>query len=196
LRDYLYIPLGGNRHGQIRTYINLLLTMTLGGLWHGASWTFVVWGLYHGILLALHRLWRHFNPSLVLPSPVNAGLTFFSVVIGWVLFRSHDFRSAADMLMAMSAMPLNAGTTIPGTAWLTIAIALTFCWLSPNVYQVFARFRPALILRGQLPMLHTKLSPYYSFGFRATEAFAISAMLVASLFEMRGVVSRFLYFMF
>ena len=58
LRDYLYIPLGGNRHGKIRTYVNLLITMTLGGLWHGSAWNFVFWGIYHGILLVIYRFFN------------------------------------------------------------------------------------------------------------------------------------------
>ena len=82
LRDYLYIPLGGNRHGEWKTYRNLMLTMLIGGLWHGASWTFVVWGGYHGVLLALYRRFgRYWDP---LPRAVRQLGNFFLVVIGWV----------------------------------------------------------------------------------------------------------------
>jgi len=95
LRDYLYIPIGGNRKGNIRTYANLMTTMLLGGLWHGASWTFVVWGGLHGLYLSLHKLmmerdWPRW-PSLL------AGLvTFHAVTLSWIFFRSPDFARAWD----------------------------------------------------------------------------------------------------
>jgi len=102
LRDYLYVPLGGNRGGTARTYANLIVTMLLGGLWHGASWTFVFWGLYHGSLLALHRAVR-------LPGwmghaalrPVFMASTFLAVTIGWVFFRAQSFMDAATILRGM-----------------------------------------------------------------------------------------------
>ncbi|WP_335216363.1 MBOAT family O-acyltransferase [Nostoc sp.] len=96
LRDYLYIPLGGNRAGQNRTYINLIITMSLGGLWHGAGWTYIIWGFYQGVALVVHRvfassqiaksffeqtLWGQFSAWM---------LTYLTVIIGWIIFRSHD----------------------------------------------------------------------------------------------------------
>ena len=93
LRDYLYIPLGGSKKGSTRTYCNLMVTMLLGGLWHGASWTFVFWGGYHGFLLALDRT---FQPILQkIPKICYRGITFLLVVIGWVFFRSTDFHMAS-----------------------------------------------------------------------------------------------------
>ncbi len=95
LRDYLYIPLGGNRRGPWRTYLNLMITMLLGGLWHGASWTFVAWGGYHGALLALERLVRgRREPTGPLRIPL-AILTFLLVSLGWVLFRAGTMARAA-----------------------------------------------------------------------------------------------------
>jgi alginate O-acetyltransferase complex protein AlgI len=86
LRDYLYIRLGGNRRGAFRTHVNLMITMLLGGLWHGANWTFVIWGGYHGVLLILDRA---FEPrSGRVPAAVRRAVTFLLVVIGWVIFRS------------------------------------------------------------------------------------------------------------
>ena len=94
LRDYLYIPLGGNRHGTLMTYRNLMLTMLLGGLWHGASWNFAIWGGYHGALLAVERMAgrRMFEtrPSLWL-YPFRAALTVGLVCVGWVFFRAANF---------------------------------------------------------------------------------------------------------
>jgi len=106
LRDYLYIPLGGNRKGEFRMFINLLLTMLLGGLWHGASWTFVLWGAYHGILLCGHKVLTTFDGfSKKLNFVGSKGLTtilfFHAVVFGWLLFRSTSINQAIDMLYAM-----------------------------------------------------------------------------------------------
>jgi alginate O-acetyltransferase complex protein AlgI len=99
LRDYLYISLGGNRGGSLKTYRNLMITMLLGGLWHGANWTFVIWGAYHGALLIAHRLFREqWDP---LPSWFKRLFMFLLVVIGWVFFRAIDLHHALHMLRAM-----------------------------------------------------------------------------------------------
>jgi alginate O-acetyltransferase complex protein AlgI len=101
LRDYLYIPLGGNRLGPRRTYVNLIVVMLLGGLWHGASWTFVAWGAYHGVLLAYERYRGRRSLYQRLPQFVRVGFTFVLVLFSWVLFRSATFRDAAHYLGAM-----------------------------------------------------------------------------------------------
>jgi alginate O-acetyltransferase complex protein AlgI len=102
LRDYLYIPLGGNRKGRFRTYLNLFLTMLLGGLWHGASWNFVLWGALHGIALALHKLYLERVPAARrLPDVVTIPLTFLFVVACWVPFRAATFTATASMLEGM-----------------------------------------------------------------------------------------------
>ncbi|MEI9975358.1 MAG: MBOAT family protein, partial [Ignavibacteriota bacterium] len=104
LRDYLYIPLGGSRHGQWKTYRNLVLTMLLGGLWHGASWNFMIWGLYHGALLAVERGFRG-NRAIREQwdgfYPFKAVLTFVLVMIGWVFFRAADLRQSGQVLGQM-----------------------------------------------------------------------------------------------
>ena len=91
LRDYLYIPLGGNRRGRLMTYRNLLITMVLGGLWHGASWNFVWWGVYHGLLLAAFQVWSSYRAAsgrtFALPRPVAIALMFHVTLVGWLLFR-------------------------------------------------------------------------------------------------------------
>ncbi|MCC6642440.1 MAG: MBOAT family protein [Deltaproteobacteria bacterium] len=102
LRDYLYIPLGGNRHGPARTYLNLMATMLLGGLWHGSSWNFVLWGALHGIGLAVHRWLRDRNGGYpLLPHVVAVPTTFVFVMLCWVPFRAPDFRTTAIMLERM-----------------------------------------------------------------------------------------------
>ena len=101
LRDYLYIPLGGNRKGSRRTYVNLVVVMLLGGLWHGANWTFVAWGAYHGFLLAFERFRGKRSPYQQWPRPVRVAATFVLVLISWVLFRSANLHEAMNYLGAM-----------------------------------------------------------------------------------------------
>jgi alginate O-acetyltransferase complex protein AlgI len=103
LRDYLYIPLGGNRKGAARRYLNLFLTMLLGGLWHGASWNFLIWGGLHGVYLLINHAWRRFA-GFSLGRYAGAALTFLAVVIGWVFFRSADLPTAQRILTAMASV--------------------------------------------------------------------------------------------
>jgi alginate O-acetyltransferase complex protein AlgI len=107
LRDYLYIPLGGNRGGAARTHINLLVTMLLGGLWHGASWTFVAWGAYHGLLLAFDRTFERMTASV--SKWFRRAITFLAVVVGWVLFRSTSFTMAIVWLKKMAGLEPGSG---------------------------------------------------------------------------------------
>jgi D-alanyl-lipoteichoic acid acyltransferase DltB (MBOAT superfamily) len=102
LRDYLYIPLGGSRRGEIRTHIALLITFLLGGLWHGASWTFVIWGALHGSATVLHRLWRRLNFRIY--APLAWLLTFLFVNAAWVFFRASDFTIATQVLSGMAGL--------------------------------------------------------------------------------------------
>ena len=133
LRDYLYVPLGGNRHGTFNTYRNLFLTMLLGGFWHGANWTFLIWGAWHGTLLAIERaLGVNAVPKRI--NPLKWALTFFLVMIGWVIFRAENLDVAWRMYQAMfsfehlglSELNRAAVTELQiftlGVAYLTIAI--------------------------------------------------------------------------
>jgi len=107
LRDYLYIPLGGNRRGAVRTYVNLMLTMLLGGLWHGASWNFVIWGGLHGVALAAHKFWlvgtdsateRLSGVPKLLWETWSRGLTLGVVLLGWIVFRARTFGDASQVV--------------------------------------------------------------------------------------------------
>ncbi len=120
LRDYLYIPLGGNRLGDARTYGNLLLTMLLGGLWHGASWTFLIWGGIHGSLLALDRFKARLFPAFHLPSLLSTPLTFLAVTLAWILFRADSLTDAISYFRSLSPEP-----TSPPNAELTSALIRT-----------------------------------------------------------------------
>jgi alginate O-acetyltransferase complex protein AlgI len=137
LRDYLYVPLGGNRSGTARAYVNLMLTMLIGGLWHGAAWTFVVWGGLHGLYLCVERLlraqvghlevWQHLWARVGL-----ALLTYLLVNIAWVFFRAQDFPTAWRMLSSMlmldtAGRPVLNSMMITSTV-ITIALMLTTHW--------------------------------------------------------------------
>jgi len=112
LRDYVYIPLGGSRRGSHRRYVNLMLTMVLGGMWHGAGWTFIVWGGLHGIYLVINHAWRWLWSGFGRPGLVSPGagrllgrlLTFLAVVVGWVFFRSDSMATAVSMLDGMAGL--------------------------------------------------------------------------------------------
>lgn len=128
LRDYLYIPLGGNRKGERRRDLNLLATMGLGGLWHGASLNFGVWGLYQGLLLLVtHRLqrlrWR-------LPTAVAVAVTFAATMFGWVFFRLHSAHAIGDAILAMAA--LRGPGQVPGHLDLWIVLACAWIWTVPE----------------------------------------------------------------
>ncbi len=100
IRDYLYIPLGGNRHSIPRTYFNLCLCFFLSGLWHGAAWTYIIWGLYHGTMLIADRVfWKEWQKHL--PKILNVAITVFLVMIGWVIFRAASLNQIGAYLGAL-----------------------------------------------------------------------------------------------
>ena len=111
LRDYLYIPLGGNRIGTARTYFNLFITMLLGGLWHGASWNFILWGALHGGALTIERFFAHHAPQIRLPALVSRPLTLLVVMVGWVFFRAETLPDALSFLRSM--MDVSAPPHLP-----------------------------------------------------------------------------------
>ncbi|HWE50626.1 MAG TPA: MBOAT family O-acyltransferase [Bryobacteraceae bacterium] len=134
LRDYIYIPLGGSRDGTGATYRNLMYTMLIGGLWHGANWTFVVWGAYHGILLCLNRIfddqWRR------IWRPARLAITFLLVVIGWVFFRSRDFRMAAHLLRNMFAWVPSGNILASETLAGLLLVAFAFAHFGRNTFEM------------------------------------------------------------
>jgi alginate O-acetyltransferase complex protein AlgI len=142
LREYLYIPLGGNRKGKFRTYVNLFLTMTLGGLWHGASWNFVIWGGLHGSLLALERMQGRQTPYRLLPRFAQVTLTFGIVVLSWVFFRAADLPGAISYLKSMAgvggvppAAHLLSGIVYQPYYLLCMALAALAVWILPDPWE-------------------------------------------------------------
>jgi len=147
LRDYLYIPLGGNRRGRIRTYLNLAIVMLLGGLWHGAAWTFVVWGGIHGALLAFERLVKY-RPKTGVARFAGIIVTFHLVAISWVFFRSPDFASAGLFFQGMF--------DISSLAIITSLFVAIKCLLLVALFVIierFSRHRTFLSLRSKKTLL-------------------------------------------
>ena len=138
LRDYLYIPLGGSRHGLARTCLSLMLTMVLGGLWHGAAWTFVAWGALHGLVLCIERVWGQCKPASwpAWPKVVGLLITFHVVCLSWILFRSESFASALTFLQGLTRF----GPVTQLTPFLAgvIALGLGLHFLPPRILERMA----------------------------------------------------------
>ena len=141
LRDYLYIPLGGNRHGSVLRYTNLMITMLLGGLWHGAAWTFVIWGALHGLYLCINHAWINYGPPIPARLQRPAGvaafiLTFLAVVVAWVFFRADSLASALSVLSRMA----DPGQIVLGRTemaqYLLIAVYAAIAWFAPNTQEI------------------------------------------------------------
>jgi alginate O-acetyltransferase complex protein AlgI len=150
LRDYLYIPLGGNRKGEGRTYVNLAMVMLLGGLWHGAAWNFVVWGAIHGAMLAFERLQGKDSPYRRLPGPAKIAITFVITTLAWVFFRARDIGSAGSYIANM----FGAGPGQPGTGLvagliyqpyyiLSFLLAAGITWFAPQTWDFTRKITPA-----------------------------------------------------
>ena len=152
LRDYVYIPLGGNRGSRILTYRNLMLTMLLGGLWHGAAWTFVAWGAIHGVGLATERWWKERPGYVPRPrTPLRTWLariaTFNLVCLAWIFFRSDSFELAWEMITGLFTGWGEASPLVTAGVLLAIAVGIGSQYLPARVPQlIMARF-------GRLPVL-------------------------------------------
>ncbi len=218
LRDYLYIPLGGSRHGEAMRYRNLMLTMLLGGLWHGAGWTFVIWGGLHGLYLVQQQAWQrvfgaarayrwlHWWPGV---------LTFLAVMLAWVFFRAPDVATAWDItgaLVGANGVSLPRGLAshaaglaqwglhpaFDGIRWIELAGpglpmllgAMLLAFKAPNTQEIFFLYEPA-IERIFQP------SGRWAFSWRPTRRWSVgfAALFVACIFGMNRV-TEFLYFQF
>ncbi len=183
LRDYIYIPLGGNRHGRARAELNALAVFAVSGIWHGAAWSFLAWGLYHGVLVALER---RAAPLLArAPALVRGALTFTLVVVGWVLFRARDLGQAGSMLSAMFGLrsPVQVPSRLPAEIFppvgvLAIAGALGFVlvrmvvrakdeertWQPPSFHR-YPALSLVLLVMTVMHMANTKYMPLIYFKF-------------------------------
>jgi alginate O-acetyltransferase complex protein AlgI len=188
LRDYVYIPLGGNRRGETRRNVNLMATMLLGGLWHGANYTFVLWGGLQGAyLFAAHRWSERKRP---LPKAAAFVLTLLAVVVGWVFFRAETVRDAANILAGMSGVRgFGAEGAMPGAIIAALAL-IGLCALAPNSQQLLRNYRPALYAELAAPKF-----PRLVFSPNLAWAIFIGAgTVVVELFSWK--TSEFLYFQF
>ena len=150
LRDYLYIPLGGNRLGEGRTYANLMATMLLGGLWHGASWTFLLWGGYQGLFLAFERRAGRRPWYAAWPRFARRLATFVIVLGGWAIFRADSLGTLGTIYGGMFGLHGLGAIPWPALhakiAWLALPTALALAFWSPNSLRLVARFHPAVML--------------------------------------------------
>ncbi|HUL22695.1 MAG TPA: MBOAT family protein [Thermodesulfobacteriota bacterium] len=151
-RDYLYLPLGGNRQTPIRTYLNLVAVFLLCGLWHGASWNFIIWGLFHGFFLATERtfLGRGLN---ALPRPVKHIYTLLIVTVGWVIFRTESMTHAVSYLAAMSGFAQGAGVKYNVAMFLSDKLKLEMgmgILLSAPVYLSIKRMEASIVETGPM----------------------------------------------
>jgi alginate O-acetyltransferase complex protein AlgI len=163
LRDYLYIPLGGSRHGQVRTLVNLNATMILGGLWHGAAWTFVLWGVYHGFLLSLHRVLAplvdrfrllRYCFSWKLSGVAKCILLFHLVCLGWLLFRAQSVGQFMEMMRGVVCeFEVRRGTGVERDFWDLVRFTGLFAaiqWLQFSHKDQFAVLKVPVWIRAVL----------------------------------------------
>lgn len=194
LRDYLYLPLGGNRHGPLRRHLNLMAVMLIGGLWHGAQWTFVVWGGLHGLFLVVNHLWRDWRGparSGAIGRGMAWGLTLLAVIVAWVFFRARGMGEALAVLQGMAGFN---GLGKPGGAELRglgLSLALlALAMAAPNSQQLLRRFAPGIAPVDEPRRLA-------ALAWRPTPAWAAATalMVLASVLGLWSA-SEFLYYQF
>jgi alginate O-acetyltransferase complex protein AlgI len=205
LRDYIYIPLGGNRKGPVRRYINLLLTMLLGGLWHGAGWTFVIWGGLHGLYLCANHLWRSFVMPHQGKTPVAARLvsvciTFLFVTLAWVFFRAESLEAAKLLLQAMFGMQsgatgADASNINSPVVFVWLAILAAAVWFLPNAIQMLNTERPCYEVNKESQAELPRCQRWLLWKPNSVWAIATSLTFIYCLLSLTKV-SEFLYFNF
>lgn len=198
LRDYLYIPLGGSRAGKYRTYINLFLTFVIGGLWHGATWMFVIWGALHGGALVVHRIWQRLG--LRMPRPLAWFVTFFFVNFAWVFFRAKTLEDAERVLGGMiNFASIHGG---PVSALPTAALAwggtLSDVLLQISPTSFISHFPAFLAIAAAFVIVTQRNSMEISTGRISNLKLAWGAVLliVAMYFSLATANAVFLYFNF
>ena len=146
MREYLYIPLGGNRHGEGRTYLNLWIVFLLSGLWHGANWTFVIWGAFHGTFLVLERLYQRGGSAMLPPLFLRRALTLLVILVSWVFFRADHVGQALSYLQAM--IGFGTGVRDPllvevlnNRAAVVLLVALALSLTPRGTHGIWAYFR-------------------------------------------------------
>jgi alginate O-acetyltransferase complex protein AlgI len=197
LRDYVYFSLGGNRKSRARKYLNIFLTMLIGGVWHGSGFTFIIWGALHGLLILLNHAWRDFFQGLTLlprwmkflARPLCWVATFLLVVIAWVFFRSPDVNAAVGFLGHMASPSLDLPVNSEGGDWIIVGCACAVAWLLPNAYEIvgWGHWENDPKAENSDPLLRLRRSRFYPIAFGVLFGIAI-------LFIQRR--SEFLYWQF
>jgi D-alanyl-lipoteichoic acid acyltransferase DltB (MBOAT superfamily) len=185
LRDYLYIPLGGSRGASWLRYRNLMLTMLLGGLWHGAGWTFLAWGAIHGGLLCanhVYRAWRGPAPSDPLRTGAARALTFAAVTVAWVPFRADSLAAAAHVWAAQLGVGSGAAAAFPADAWAAVAALLALVWLAPNSQAIAAAAGSPAGEPARGALLSWRPTPAWGFALGALALFAVADLARRSEF--------------
>jgi len=220
LRDYLYFPLGGNRHGKARRYVNLMVTMLLGGLWHGAAWTFVIWGGLHGVYLVINHAWHAAARRIAgssrwldsrLATAAGVLVTFVAVTVAWTFFRASSLDAALRMLAAMSgsngwvlptewkaALDATLGTAASGLRFedLTAFAGLRQVgWIGALLVLTWFSPNSQEIMSALGRMRPLNVGIRATLGWSAFGALAVSVMLLAIVSASRGT-SEFIYFNF
>ncbi|MEG3640115.1 MBOAT family O-acyltransferase [Magnetococcus sp. PR-3] len=201
LRDYLYIPLGGNRHGPLMKYRNMFLTMLLGGLWHGAGWTFVIWGALHGLYLTLNHFWQAWAPvqKSFWHNRITAQLlTFLAVIIAWVFFRATTFEGASQIMTGMfqwqTSIQNLTDQPLMAAVWLSLCLAIV--WKLPNTIQFMSHALPELSSSGKALVMKPVEHRFY-WQQNGWFALLIGSMFAMALLKtMAKVPSAFIYFQF
>lgn len=208
LRDYLYIPLGGNRSGLFRRNTNLFITMVLGGLWHGAGWTFLIWGALHGAYLIINHFWKENISKFSQLAPLTGTmwyslisllLTQFLVVIAWVFFRAENMTVAWNMIFSMfwpgAEWPEEATVAAVLPESLLVLFGYLFCLALPNVSQIFTGIKVGLTTYDNKRCWSLLIPKWRPNG---NWAIASSALLIVAIFcsAIAGDGSKFLYFQF
>jgi D-alanyl-lipoteichoic acid acyltransferase DltB (MBOAT superfamily) len=192
LKDYIYIPLGGNRKGELMTYANLMITFILGGLWHGAGWTFVFWGFLHGIALVIHRIWSKLG--LRLWSWIGWLITFNFINIAWVFFRAKEWDDATKVLQGMFSFDLLLPTSLSHKLAFLTPYGVQFGGfienVAGNIYTIvwlIAAFALILFFKNSNQLIPKKLN--------LSHALFSSILLIVAIYSL-GNKSEFLYFNF
>jgi len=186
LRDYLYIPLGGNRHGEFKACVNVFITFLLGGLWHGASWMFVIWGALHGGALVLHRLWQRMGGRM--PIVLAWLMTFMFVNFSWVFFRAHDLDAALKVLRGMLGLT--------GVESFSAPLVREVSWFS--VTRIYAHWEQLIwIVLAFLLVLCLPASNKLNSAWRIKRRHGVLAgLLLALAISQLSSYSEFIYFNF
>ena len=200
LRDYLYIPLGGNRGTPARRYLNLFITMLLGGLWHGANWTFMLWGGLHGLYLTINHAFRHLTkdvtvtPALRLPlRGLSVLLTFAATSLAWIVFRAETLASALNVAGGLVGLGDSAVVSFSPLAAITLVLLFVIVWWMPNSMEIMWRHQPAL----PSPYEREPVTPASRLSWQPTrlQAVAYGLVCIVAILALSNL-KPFIYFQF